>query len=108
MLIAAVENRPSPLCYLHLLHGGGASFEVSADATAFGCRNWTFACVITGVWSRDQDGSPAARAVVNWVYNFVGKLLPFSAGAYSTDLGPDPRDLVLAVKAFGQNRPRLA
>ncbi len=108
MLIAAVENRPSPLCHLHMLHGGGASSEVSADATAFGCRNWTFACVITGVWSRDQDGSPAARAVMNWVYDVAGKLLPFSAGTYSTDLGPDPRDLVLAVKAFGPNRPHLA
>lgn len=108
MLITAIENRPSPLCYLHLLHGGGAVSRVPADATAFGCRNWTFACVITGIWSRDEDGSPVARAVVNWVYDVAGKMLPFSTGAYSADLGPDPRDVKLAVKAFGSNRPRLA
>jgi len=38
-LIAAVRNRPSSLCYLHLLHGGGAVGDIEADATAFGCRD---------------------------------------------------------------------
>jgi len=39
ILVAAVETRPSPLCYLHLLQGGGAVSDVAADATAFGCRD---------------------------------------------------------------------
>jgi adenine phosphoribosyltransferase len=107
-LVAAVETRPSPLCYLHLLQGGGAVGDVAADATAFGCRDWDFACVITGVWPRDQDGTEAARSAVRWVYNVVGDLLPLSSGAYGADLGPDPRDAALAAKAFGPNRPRLA
>lgn len=107
-LVAAAEARPTPLCYLHLLHGGGAVSDVAADATAFGCRNWDFACVITGVWPRDQDGTEAARSAVQWVYDVVGDLLPFSSGAYGADLGPDPRDAVLAARAFGPNRPRLA
>jgi hypothetical protein len=46
-LVAAIETRPSPLCYLHLLQGGGAVGNVAANATAFGCRDWDFACVIT-------------------------------------------------------------
>jgi hypothetical protein len=107
-LVAAVETRPSPLCYLHLLQGGGAVGDVAADATAFGCRDWDFACVITGVWTRDQDGTEAARSTVRWVYNVAGDLLSLSSGAYGADLGPDPRDAALAAKAFGPNRPRLA
>ncbi|RYP49833.1 hypothetical protein DL768_004525 [Monosporascus sp. mg162] len=107
-LVAAVKTRPSPLCYLHLLQGGGAVGDIAADATAFGCRDWDFACVVTGVWPRDQDSTDAARAAVGWVYNVAADLLPFSSGAYGADLGPDPRDAALAAKAFGRNRPRLA
>jgi hypothetical protein len=100
-LVAAVETRPSPLCYLHLLQGGGAVGDVAADATAFGCRDWDFACVITGVWPRDQDDTEAARSAVRWVYNVAEDLLPLSSGAYGADLGPDARDAALAAKAFG-------
>ena len=107
-LVAAVKTRPSPLCYLHLLQGGGAVGDVGADATAFGCRDWDFACVITGVWPRNQDGTEAAQAAVRWVYNIAENLLSLSSGAYGADLGPDPRDVALAAKAFGSNRPRLA
>lgn len=92
MLVAAMENRPSPLCYIHLLQGGGAVGDVAADATAFGCRDWDFACVITGVWPRDQDGTEAARSAMRWVYNVAADLLPLGNGAYGADLGPDPRD----------------
>ena len=107
-LVAAIETRPSPLCYLHLLQGSGGVSDVAADATAFGCRDWDFACVVTGVWPRDQDGTEAARSAVRWVYNVARGLLSFSTGAYCADLGPDPRDAALAAKAFGPNRPRLA
>jgi adenine phosphoribosyltransferase len=108
ILVAAIENRPTPFCYLHLLHGGGAASDVVPDATSFGCRDWDFACVVTGVWRRDQDGTDAARAAVRWVYDVAGTLLPLSSGAYGADLGPDPRDAALAAKAFGPNLPRLA
>ncbi|CRL25531.1 Phosphoribosyltransferase [Penicillium camemberti] len=108
ILVAAIETRPSPLSYLHLLQGGGAIRDVPADATAFGCRDWDFACVITGVWPREQDGTEVARAAVRWVYNVASNLLPVSSGVYGADLGPDPRDTALAAKAFGQNLPRLA
>jgi hypothetical protein len=52
-LVAAVETRPSLLCYLHLLQDGGAVGDVAAHTTAFGYRDWDFACVITGIWPRD-------------------------------------------------------
>jgi hypothetical protein len=35
-------------------------------------------------------------------------LLLLSSGTYSADLGPDPRDAVLASRAFGVNQQRLA
>jgi hypothetical protein len=108
ILVAALKTRSSPFCYLHLLHGGGAIADVAPDATAFGCREWDFACVITGVWPRDQDGNEVARAAVQWVYKVASDLLPLSSGTYGADLGPDPRDAALAAKAFGPNLPRLA
>ena len=108
ILIAAMDTRPSPLCYLHLLQGGGAIGDIAADTTAFGCRDWEFACVVTAVWPRGQDGTETARAAVSWVYAVVGDLLPLSGGVYGADLGPDPRDTVLATQAFGPNLPRLA
>lgn len=106
-LVAALETRPSPLCYLHLLQGGGAVGDVAADTTAFGCRDWDFACVITGVWPRDKDDTEVAQSAIRWVYSVAGDLLPLSSGAYGADLGPDPRDAALAAEAFGPNRPRL-
>ncbi|KAI1308512.1 phosphoribosyl transferase domain protein [Xylaria venustula] len=108
LFVAAIELRPSPLCYVHLLQGGGTIGDVAADATAFGCRGWEFACVITGVWPSDKDGNKVAQATVQWVYDVAKALLPSSVGVYGTDLGPDPRDAFLAAKAFGRNRPRLA
>lgn len=108
ILVAAIETRPSPFCYLHLLQGGEAVGDVAADATAFGCRDWEFACVVTGVWPRDQDGTKVAQAAEDWVYKVASDLLPLCSGVYGADLGPDPRDAALAVKAFGPNRPRLS
>ncbi|CAK1356880.1 Adenine phosphoribosyltransferase [Cercospora beticola] len=107
-LIAALKSRPSPYCYFHLLHGGGAVSEVSDVTTAFGCRDWDFACVITGVWDRSQEDTDIARCTTQWVYDVAKGLLPISSGIYSADLGPDLRDADLAVKALGPNRPRLA
>lgn len=82
--------------------------DVAVNATAFGCRDWDFACVITGVWPRDQDDTGIARTTVRWVYSVVEELLPLSRGAYGADLGPDPRDDALVAKAFGANSLRVS
>ncbi|KAJ4258207.1 hypothetical protein NW762_008354 [Fusarium torreyae] len=108
ILMAAIDSRPSHLCYFHLLQGGGAVGDVAEDAAAFGCRKWDFACVVTGVWPRDQNDTQLANDTVTWVYKITVELLPMSLGVYSADLGPDPRDAVLTIKAFGPNRQRLA
>ena len=41
VLVPTIESRPSPFCYLHLLHGGGAVIDVPSDAHALGCREGT-------------------------------------------------------------------
>ncbi|KAM7192173.1 hypothetical protein V8F33_008447 [Rhypophila sp. PSN 637] len=112
-MVNAMNMRPTPLCYLHLLHGGGSEgvvHNVRSDATAFGCRDWDFACVVTGVWLRDHDGSDEPRQVQQWVYDVVLNLLTLDScsGVYPADLGPDPRDASLVLKAFGPNRLCLA
>ncbi|KAI0882829.1 phosphoribosyl transferase domain protein [Annulohypoxylon maeteangense] len=108
VLVAAVKTRPSPLCYIHLIQGGGAVSDVAADATAFGCRDWDFACVITGVWPCNEGRTQmASQAATQWVYDVARDLLPLSRGAYGADLGPDPRDAALAARAFGPNLRRL-
>ncbi|KAF4120607.1 FAD/FMN-containing dehydrogenase [Geosmithia morbida] len=107
-LVKAVQSRPTPFCYLHLLHGGGSVSEVGPGDTAFGSRDWSFACVVTGVWPRGQSHDKSARTAVSWVYTVVRDLLPWSSGVYSADLGNDSRDAPLAAKAFGPNIPRLS
>ncbi|PPJ52942.1 hypothetical protein CBER1_11657 [Cercospora berteroae] len=104
---AAIRARPTPLCYLHIMQGGGAIAAVAADVTSFGCRDWGFACIVTAVWPRDTDECNARKAV-DWVYSVAADLLPFACGAYSADLGRDLRDAPLAAQAFGPNGPRLA
>ena len=52
ILVTAIRMCPSSHCYLHLLQGGGAMNDMADDATAFGSRDWDFACVVTGVCSR--------------------------------------------------------
>ncbi|KAI1330871.1 hypothetical protein F5Y16DRAFT_395836 [Xylariaceae sp. FL0255] len=107
ILLRALETRPTPLCHLHLQQGGGAIKDIAAHDTAFGCRDWEYACVITGSWPRDQDESAVTREAVRWVYQVATDLLPLSRGTYGADLGPDPRDVALAARAFGRNKPRL-
>lgn len=106
-LARAFESRPSDLCYIHLLHGGGAVSDVPSDHTSFGCRDWSYACVITAVWPREDD-SCAASDAKQWVYRVANDLLPLSDGVYGADLGPDPRDILLAQRAFGPNLSRLS
>ncbi|QKD60828.2 uncharacterized protein FOBCDRAFT_253608 [Fusarium oxysporum Fo47] len=55
--------------------------------------DWDLACVFTGVWPREYDGTRISNAVIHWVYRVVNELLPMSKGVYGADLGPDPRDI---------------
>lgn len=88
ILVNALKGRPSSMCYFQVLHGGLRNFV--DNTTAFGCREWDFTCVITGLWPREGDDTPTARPTIRWVYEVVDSLLPVCQGVYSADLGPDP------------------
>ncbi|KAH7174664.1 uncharacterized protein B0J16DRAFT_375471 [Fusarium flagelliforme] len=107
ILTTALNGRPSSMCYFHLLQGAGEVEALASDATAFGCRDWDYACVITGVWPREEHDTSTARATIRWVYDVVDSLLPVCKGVYSADLGPDPRDAKLVNRAFGPNLRKL-
>lgn len=107
VLVRAFDSRPSDFCYLHLLHGGGAANDVEAEHSAFGCRGWGYACVITAVWPRESDDTQVAHEAKRWVHRVAKDLLPLSMGVYGADLGPDPRDVMLTQRAFGPNLARL-
>jgi hypothetical protein len=85
-LFMAIGRRPSQRCYLHLLHGSGVVTDMRPTETAFGCRDWDFPCVVTGVWPRNEDGDESARAAVHWVYNVVQELLPLSSATEPTSV----------------------
>ncbi|KAK1865503.1 hypothetical protein I4F81_008034 [Pyropia yezoensis] len=61
-LAAAAAGAP-PGCYVHLLHAGGAAAAVPPAATAFGCRAWEWAAVVTARWpAAGAAGTAAATA----------------------------------------------
>lgn len=103
-----MKKCPSSFCYFHLLQGGGAIRDIAEDASAFGSRDWDYACVVTGIWPREEVSNELARDTVQWVYNVANDMLPSSCGVYGSDLGPDPRDAMFAAKTFGPNLKRLA
>ncbi|KAJ5703552.1 hypothetical protein N7493_011477 [Penicillium malachiteum] len=106
-LIDAYRNRGTDLSYIHILHCGGEVCSIPSGDTAFGCREWEYALVITGVWPREEDNTIMERAAKAWVYQTVHGLLPSCHGVYSADIGPDLLDIKLAQKAFGSNMRRL-
>ncbi|RKO93659.1 hypothetical protein BDK51DRAFT_20286 [Blyttiomyces helicus] len=107
MLQSALASSPSKLDYIHMVHAGSPVVRhPPGGQNAFACREWDWVVVITGVWPRSQ---PARRdAVLSWVYAATYALLPFCAGVYSVDLGPDRRDVPLAARAFDDALPVLA
>jgi phosphomevalonate kinase len=100
----SIFSAPTKWCYMHLLHGGGAVKTIPSRRTAFGCRNWDFAAVITGRW---EDGDAELEAsTAKWLQSIVETMLPLSVGVYGADLGPSDWDL--SPHAFGCNMLHLA
>ena len=97
-------SAPTKWSYVHFLHGGGAVSRVEPTKTAFGCRDWTIAAVITGRYPKDDRNLEVATQ--SWLDAAVEKLKPFCVGVYGTDLGPT--DTQMARYAFGYNSQRLA
>jgi len=104
ILLSAMQSAPSKWSYIHLLHGGESATKGAPTTTAFGCRSWLFAAVITTRWP-DDDEEMETRSL-QWLQATTDSLLPLSVGVYGADLGPN--DTRLARLAFGPNSLRLA
>eukprot|EP00966_Prymnesium_polylepis_P269377 6223301-Prymnesium_polylepis.1 len=95
IICAAVREAPNRACYVNLQHAGGAAADPTSPHGAFSVRGWEWSAVVTGV-HRGAD----AGAVREWVQATVRRLLPFSSGTYTVDLGPEDREL--AAHAFSE------
>jgi FAD/FMN-containing dehydrogenase len=88
---------------MHLYPINGACHDVPADATAWGHRDATYACVIAGMWP-DPDQNDANTA---WVRDYYAALAPHSlAGGYTNFASADDQSKVR--DNFGAGYDRLA
>lgn len=104
ILLDMIQHAPTKSSYVHFLHGGGAVRNIPPEVTAFGCRDWLFAAVITARWPID-DGN-AEKSSIKWLEDSTNRLIMYSNGAYGADLGP--KDIQLSRRAFGQNTLSLS
>jgi FAD/FMN-containing dehydrogenase len=81
----------------------GACHDVAADATAFGHRDATFACVIAGMWQDPADN----EANTQWVRDYYAALAPHSVlGGYVNFASADDQQRVR--DNYGAGYDRLA
>jgi FAD/FMN-containing dehydrogenase len=104
IVVDAMRNRPSPLCFVLGHHCSGAATSLPPSATAFACREqhvWFEAIAPTDPQSL-SDGSAEAA----WAYETVERLAAYSLpGGYSNMLGARGADR--ARLGFGENASRL-
>jgi len=88
---------------VHLYPINGACHDVAADATAFGHRDASYACVIAGMWPDPADNA----ANTAWVRDYHAALAPHSErGSYVNFASAD--DQASARDNFGTGYDRLA
>jgi FAD/FMN-containing dehydrogenase len=88
---------------VHLYPINGACHDVAADATAFGHRDATYACVIAGMWPDPADN----EANIRWVRDYYTALAPHSnPGGYVNFASADDQQSVR--DNYGAGYDRLA
>jgi FAD/FMN-containing dehydrogenase len=88
---------------MHLYPINGACHDIAADATAFGHRDATYACVIAGMWPDPADND----ANTKWVRDYYAALAPHSdPGGYVNFASADDQERVR--ENFGAGYDRLA
>ncbi len=76
---------------MHLYPINGACHDVATDATAFGHRDASFACVIAGMWPDPADN----EANTAWVRDYYAAIAPHSEpGGYTNFASPDDQGKV--------------
>jgi FAD/FMN-containing dehydrogenase len=88
---------------MHLYPINGGCHDVAVDATAFGHRDATYACVIAGMWPDPADN----EAHTQWVRDYYAALVPHSdPGGYVNFASADDQGRVR--DNFGAGYDRLA
>ncbi|MBO0809862.1 MAG: FAD-binding oxidoreductase [Actinobacteria bacterium] len=88
---------------VHLYPVNGACHDVPADATAWGHRDASYACVIAGMWPDPADN----EANTGWVRDYYAALAPHSQpGGYVNFASADDQQRVR--ENFGPGYDRLA
>jgi FAD/FMN-containing dehydrogenase len=88
---------------MHMYPINGACHDIAADATAFGHRDATYACVIAGMWPDPADNDANTR----WVRDYYSALAPHSdPGGYINFASADDQKRVR--ENFGAGYDRLA
>jgi FAD/FMN-containing dehydrogenase len=93
---------PAVSSTMHIYPINGACHRTSADATAFGHRDATFATVIAGMW----PDAAANTANIKWVRDYSDAIAPHSeVGGYVNFMSEDDNNRVEA--NYGSNYARL-
>jgi hypothetical protein len=102
-LIAAYDDRTSPLSSIILHHFHGAAARVAPGVTAFGMRKPHFTALIYAAWEpADVDATDHRR----WAQNLSSKLSRWALpGGYANLLDDDAREQIGS--AYGPNAQRL-
>jgi FAD/FMN-containing dehydrogenase len=88
---------------MHLYPINGACHDIAPDATAFGHRDASYACVVAGMWPDAAD----SEANIGWVRDYYGALVPLSEpGGYVNFASADDQRRVR--DNFGAGYERLA
>lgn len=96
LLVPCVEST------MHLYPVNGAARRTAADATAWGHRDATFACVVAGMWPDPADN----ERNVAWVRDYYAAIAPHSdPGGYVNFLSEDDRGRVR--ESYGSGYERL-
>jgi FAD/FMN-containing dehydrogenase len=100
-LVAAGEQRTSPLSMVAIHHFHGAGTRVPPTATAFGLRRPHFMLEVVAAWE-GGDGNIHR----DWARELSTSLAPFALpGGYANLLAPDAHEQIAA--AYGDNAERL-
>ena len=80
---------PAITSAMHLYPINGACHDVPPDATAFGHRDATYACIIAGIWPDPADND----ANTQWVRDYYAALAPHSrTGGYTNFASADDQE----------------
>jgi len=103
-LVAAYENKTSPLSRIVLNHFHGAGTRIASNESAFGMRREHFTALIYAAWEPDAGDAALHRT---WAVNLSSSLTAFAEpGGYANLLAPDALDQIAA--AYPGNEIRLA